>query len=336
MSVTTSSNNSSLSPLNVFYDKVPLKRLIAKTVFYNLAWRKSLENNKGRTYSWTIGGVQSADTNALAEGVPVVPVNVTSQTITAQVQEYGNAVSTSSFLSNTSIVDADKFLLDQITQKGAYTIDQLCRDAVYNTCTTFNTNLYAANNKASIAAIGTTDTLGLSDIRRMHSILENNNVPSYRDGKMAVTISVAQKYDVTNSNTGGGYLDLAKQNPAGLSEIKKAMNISEDGEVTPVGEYAGAVLFSTTLVPVVSNGTTNIHYAAAWGSESLGALELDAERFKIFRKEAGKDSGMYDILGMVQLALGYKTAFAAKNLSNDYTTPSLQRCIVMGSAVSLF
>lgn len=335
MAVVTSSNNSALSPLNVFYDRVPLKRLIAKTVYYQLAWKKSLEDNKGRTYSWTIGGVQSADTNALAEGVPVVPTNVTSQTITAQLQEYGNAMAVSSLLGNTSVVDADKFLLEQVQQKGAYTIDQLMRDQVFNTATTFNTNLFAANNKTSIAGIGTTDTLSNADLRRMHFILENNNVPTYKGGHMAAVISVAQKYDVTNSSTGGGFLDLAKQS-AYLPEYKKALEIAEDGEVSPLGEYAGLVLFATSLNPVVNNGTTNVHYASAWGSESLAATELSGERFKLFRKEADKDSSMYDILGMIKLALGYKVAFAAKNLSQDLTTAANQRVIVMGSAVSLF
>ena len=334
MAVVTSANNGSLSPLNVFYDKVPLKRLIAKTVYYNLAWKKSLEDNKGRTYSWTLGGIQSADTNALVEGVPVVPTNVTSQTITAQLQEYGNAVAASSLLGNTSVVDADKFLLEQIEQKGAYTVDALIRNEVFGSCTTFGVNLFAANNKSSISALTSTDVLTLADLRKLHSTLENNNVPTFRDGKMAAVISVGQKYDVTNSSTGGGYLDLAKQNPAGIEQIKKGMDIMEDGEVDPVGEYAGLVLFATSLNPVINNGTVNVTYAAAWGNESLAAAELSGERFKIFRKDA--DKGTYDILEMIKLAMGYKVAFAAKNLSQDLTTASNQRVLVMGSATSLF
>ncbi len=335
MAVVTSSSNPSLSPLNVFYDRVPLKRLIAKTVYYQLAWKKSLEDNKGRTYSWTVGGVQAADTTPLAEGVPVVPTNVTSQTVTAQLQEYGNAMAVSSLLGNTSVVDADKFLLEQVQQKGAYTIDQLMRDEVFNTCTTFGSNLFAANNKTSIAAIGAGDVMQLQDLTRMHFILENNNVPTYKDGHMAAVISIGQKYDVTANPTSAGFLDLMKQSPM-VKEYGKALEIAEDGEVSPLGEYSGLVLFATSLNPVVSNGTTNVHYAAAWGNESLAATELSGERFKLFRKEADKDSSMYDILGMIKLALGYKVAFAAKNLSQDLTTANKQRVVVMGSAVSLF
>lgn len=334
-SVISSVSNPSISPTDVFYDRVPLKRLVAKTVFYQLAWKKSLQGQSGRSYSWTLGGVQAADPNALAAGVPVVPTPVNTNTLKATVQEYGNAVSISSEAGNTSVVDSTKFLLDQIEQKGAYTIDQIIRNEVYGTCTNFGTNLFAANNKSSISAIGSTDILTLADLRRAHAILENNNTPTYRDGKMAAVISVAQKYDVTNSSAGGGYLDLAKQNPAGISDIKKDMMISEDGEIKPLGDYAGLVLFATSLTPVVNNGTVNVHYAAAWGSESLAAIELDSERFKIFKVD-GNEGGTFDILQMIQLSMGYKVDFAAKNLSQDTTTAANQRVVVMASAVSAF
>lgn len=334
MAVVTSSNNAALSPTNVFYDRVPLKRLVARTVYYNLAWKKSLEDNMGRTYSWTIGGVQAADTTPLIQGVPVVPTNVSSSTITAQVQEYGNAVSLSSLVGNTNVVDGEKFLLEQIEQKGAYTVDQLLRDEVFGTCTTFGTNLFAANNKTAISSITSSDVLTLADVRRAHSILENNNVPTFDGGKMTMVVSVGQKYDVTNSSAGGGYLDLAKQNPDGIKDIKNSMRISEDGKIDIVGEYAGMVLAATSLNPVVSNGTVNVHYAAAWGDQSLGAVELAGEKFKIFKKDA--DKGTYDIIEMIKLAMGYKVAFAAKNLSQDLTTAANQRIVVFGSATTAF
>lgn len=331
MSVVTSVNNSSISPTNVFYERVPLKRLIAKTVYYNLSWKKSLEKDMGRTYSWTVGGVQAADTTSLVEGVPVVPTSVTSSTITAQVKEYGNAVALASLAGNTNVVDGEKFLLDQIEQKGAYTVDQLIRDEVFGSCTTFGSNLFAANKKASIAAITASDVLTLADVMRAKAILEGNNVPSFKDGHMAMVISVGQKYDLTSNSTTGGFLDLAKQNPAGIEDIKKTFRIAEDGDMRPVGEYAGMTLFATSLNPVVSNGTTNVHYAAAWGDQSLGAVELDSEKFKIFRKDA--DKGTYDILEMIKLAMGYKVAFAAKNLSES---TAQARVLAIGSAVTAF
>ena len=335
MAITTAGNNASLSPLNVYYDKVLLPRLIAKTVYHNLTYKKGLPDGKGRTYSWVIGGVQPANTTPLVEGVPVTPGPTTSSVITTQVQEYGNVFAASSLLANTSVVEAFKYLMEQVEQAGAYAVDQLIRNEVFNASqTTFGVNQFAANQKSSLANITSSDIMTLADVRFAHFFLEQNNVPTKGNGKYVGVITTGQKYDLTNSNAGGGYLDLAKQNPAGIADIKRSVEFPEDGRVDVIGEYAGTVLFSTSLNPVVSNGTVNVHYSAFWGDASLASVELDGEAFKIFTKQA--DKGTYDVIEMIKMAAGYKTAFAAKNLSQDYTTLANQRVVQIASASSLF
>ena len=336
MAVITSATNPQLSPLNVYYDKVLLPRLIAKTVYHNLTYRKGLMDNMGRTYSWTLGGVQAGSTSPLVEGVPVTPAPASSTTITTQVQEYGNAFAAGSLLANSSVVDAFKFLAEQTEQAGAYSLDALIRNEVYSSCATFGVNLFAANGAGSIAAITSSDILGLADVKLAKFKLEQNNVPTFKAEKYVGVLSTGQKYDIlSNTTQAGNFLDLAKQNPAGIADIKKAVDFPEDGDVSPLGEYAGCALWSTSLNPVVSNGTVNVHYSAFWGNASLASVELDAEKaFKIFTKQA--DKGTYDIIEMIKMAQGYKMAFAAKNLSEDLVSASKQRVIVMASASTLF
>jgi hypothetical protein len=224
-------------------------------------------------------------------------------------------------------------ILESILQ--AYAVDALIRNEVFNASqTTFGVNQFAANQKASIAAIGTSDIMTLADIRFAHFFLEQNNVPTKGNGKYVGVVTTGQKYDLTNSNAGGGFLDLARQNPSGIEDIKKSVEFPEDGRVDVVGEYGGTVLFSTSLNPVVSNGTVNVHYSAFWGDASLASVELDGEAFKIFTKQA--DKGTYDVIEMIKMAAGYKMAFAAKNLSQDYTNLQNQRVVQIGSASSLF
>lgn len=335
MAISTSANNAALSPLNVYYDKVLLPRLIAKTVYHNLTFKKGLPDGKGRTYSWILGGVQPSNTTPLVEGIPVTPGPTTSSVITAQVLEYGNVFAASSLLANSSVVDSFKYLMEQVEQAGAYAVDALIRNEVFSAAqTTFGVNQFAANQKASIAAITSSDIMTLADIRFAHFFLEQNNVPTKGNGKYVGVITTGQKYDLTNSNAGGGFLDLMKQNPSGIEEIKKSVEFPEDGRVDVVGEYGGTVLFSTSLNPVSSNGTVNVHNAAFWGDASLASVELDAEAFKIFTKQA--DKGTYDVIEMIKMASGYKMAFAAKNLSQDYTNLSNQRVVQVASASSLF
>jgi N4-gp56 family major capsid protein len=337
MAITTSANNASLSPLSVYYDKVLLPRLIAKTVYHNLAFKKGLPDGNGRTYSWIVGGVQPTNTTPLVEGVPVTAGPTTSATITAQVQEYGNVFAASSLLANSSVVDAFKYLMEQVEQAGAYAVDALLRNEVYNAAqTTFGVNQFACNQKGSIAAITSSDTMTLADVRFAHFFLEQNNVKTKGNGKYVGVVSTGQKYDLTNQSAdgGGGFLDLAKRNASGIAEIKKSVEFPEDGNVDVIGEYAGMVLFSTSLNPVVSNGTVNVHYSAFWGDASLASVELDGEQFKIFTKQA--DKGTYDVIEMIKMAAGYKMAFAAKNLSEDYTSIAKQRVVQMAGASSLF
>lgn len=337
MAISTSANNSALSPLNVYYDKVLLPRLIAKTVYHNLTYKRGLPDGHGRTYSWTVGGVQPTNTTALIEGIPVTPGPTTSATITTTLQEYGNVFAASSLLANTSVVDAFKYLMEQVEQAGAYAVDALIRNEAFNASnTTFGINLFAANGKSSVNNVTSSDILTLADVRAAHFILEQNNVPTYSEDKYVGVVTTGQKYDLTNSNSGGGFLDLAKQNPEGIKNIKSAVKFPEDASVNPIGEYAGMVLFSTSLNPVVSNSSSGIndHYAAFWGDASLASVELDGEQFKIFTKSA--DKGTYDVIEMIKMASGYKTAFAAKNLSQDYTNVGNQRVVQFVSASSLF
>lgn len=334
MAISNVSNNSALAPLNVYYERVLLPSLVAKTVYHNLSWKRGLPDGNGRSITWTIPGIQPTNTTPLVDGIPVTPANTTEAQVTATIQEYGNVFAASSLLANTSVVDAFKYLMEQVEQAGAYAVDGLIRNEVFGTCTNFGVNLYAANSKTSIAAIGSGDILSLSDVRKAHFLLEQNNVPTYRDDKYVGVITTGQKYDLTNNTNGGQFLDLAKQNPAGIADIKKAVKFPEDAEVSPIGEYAGMVLFSTSLNPVVSNGTVNVHYSAFWGDKSLGTVELDSEQFKIFTK--GADKGTYDVIEQIKMASGYKVAFAAKNLSQDLTNSSNQRVIAFGSSSSLF
>lgn len=335
--VVNQQNNPAVSPVNAYYKRVPLKRLVAKTVYYQLGYKETLENNNGRSFTWTLPGLQSTDTTPLVGGAPVAPSPVTSQGITATLQEYGRAYAAGSFLNNTSIINAEKMLEEQATQGGAYSLDALIRNVVFGN-QTFNVNQYAANFKTALSSVTTSDVFTLADVRRMHGLLENNNVPAFKDGKYAVVCSVAQSFDLTNSSAGGGYLDLAKQNPEGISNIKASFKVQDDGELPIVGDYAGAVVFKTTLNPILTaagSGGINLHQAAAWGDASLGVVDLDAERFKIFHKTA-KDSGTWDVLEMISVALGYKFGFAAQNLSQDLTTQANQRIVTLASAVSLF
>lgn len=348
MSVGNQVSNASIDPTNAFYKRMPLKRLVAKTFLYKVAYKETLDKGHGRSFTWTTPGIQPQDAQAIVGGQPVEMSNWTASTITSVLQEYGRAYAAGSFLDLTSINKVEDILLGQATQGGAYSVDAIMRSACpFNgNGSVFNVNQYAANFKTSIGAITSTDVFTLGEVRRLHALLENNNVPTYDGegsttggGKYFIGIDPAMSYDLTNNTTGASsFITEAQQNPAGLKDIKEAFRVEEDGTLPYVGEYGGAVIMKSTLMPIAvgaGSGGINIHQAVAFGDESLAAVDLDGERFKTFRGEP-KDGQLWDLIQTIALAIGYKFGMSAQNLSSPPDVNGTNaRVLTMGAAISL-
>ena len=340
MATSTSQNNGVLSPLNYFIREELLPNLVANLVYGNLIDRTGLPDGRGRTCSWIVPGLQPQNGTVLAEGIPVTPGPTTEAIVTAQIQEYGNVFAASSLLYKTSVVDAFKYLSNQTEQAGGYAYDYLARQEVFNVSqTTFGINQFGANEAASIAGLTSSDILTLNDVRFAKFFLKQNNVkPKIKNMHVGVT-TVGQAYDLQNSNAGGGFLDIAKQNPLGIDDIKKAVGNGFDGDLEALGSYAGVALFSTSLNPVIYSSAAglNVHYSAFWGKDCMAGVKIDGEdnEFEVFTRTASKD-GAYDVLNMIPLAMGYKATLAFKNLSQDYTNIQNQRVVQIVSASSQY
>ena len=341
MATSTTANNSALSPLNIYYREELLPNLVANLVYGNLIDRTGLPDGKGRSISYIVPGLQPQNGTVLAEGIPVTPGPTTESTVTAQIQEYGNVFAASSLLYKTSVVDAFKYLSNQVEQAGGYAYDYLARQEIFNPAqTTFGVNQFAASQRGSLAAITSTDILTLAEVRFAKFFLKQNNVKPKMKNLHVGVVTVGQAYDLQNNTNGGQFLDLAKQNPLGIEDIKAAVGNGFDGDLEVLGTYGGMALFSTSLNPVSSVGASNginLHYSAYWGKDSVAGVKIDGEdkEFEVFTKTASKDSA-YDVLNMIPLAMGYKATLAFKNLSTDYTNVQNQRVVQVVSASSMF
>lgn len=331
-------NNPALSPINAYYKKIPLKRLIAKTVYYRLGYKESLEDNHGRSFTWTLPGLQPGVSTPVVTGVPLAPGPVSSQSLVCVLNEYARAFGVASWLGNTSVVDADKMLEAQAAQGGAYSLDQVMRNVAFSTANVPLVNQYYAGGVTSAGAVTTADTLGTTELRRLHAILQTNNVPTWEGERYVTVIDPAMQFDLSNASTGGSYLDLAKQNPDGIRDIKAAFKIEDDGSVNNIGEYVGMVVWTTSLQPLATaTGASGqpLHQAVAFGDASFGAVDLNAERFKLIRKSA-KDSGTYDPSEQIDFTWAYKFGFGAQNLSQDLVTPTNQRILTLLASTAAY
>ncbi len=339
MAVSTTINNPGLSPLGVYYREEMVPALIANLVYGNLIEKNGLPDGKGRSVSFIIPDLQPQNGTVLSQGVPVTPGPTSENTVTVQAQEYGNVFAASSLLFKTSVVSAFEYISEQTKQAAGYAYDFLVRQEIFNPAkTTFGVNQFGAGQASSINNITSSNIMTLNDIRFAKFFLQQNNVkPKMRSMHVGV-IDVAQAYDLQNSNAGGGFLDIAKQNPLGIDDIKKALGEGYNGDMEVVGSYGGVALFATSLNPVApNNSNVNVHYSAFWGKDSVSGSKLDGtgDEFEIFTKTASKD-GAYDVINMIPLAQGYKMTVGFLNLSQDYTNIQNQRVVQIASASTMF
>ena len=313
--------NSNLSPNQIFYQAEPLEALKANTVYYQLGYKKSLIKSHGQGYTWTLTPIQNAIAAVLSQSGPVAPTNIVTNQVTATVQPYGNVFSASSFLDYTSVINIHEFILKSVKQQGFYTVDSIIRSVLQASTVTVGSNLFASGG-ATPATIVAGNVLSMTDIRRAAGKLKVGNILRKQNKYMGV-IHSATSFDLLSAVTGGSFLDLAKRDSAGLKLIKEAEEISPDGNIDTVGDFAGMVLFETSLNPTPINNSIQTYSSFYFGDECVGVVDLDGDNFKTFVVDASKDPSMYDVIQVIATAIGYR-----------FSMRLLQTCLVLVKTAS--
>ncbi len=330
MAISTSVNNS--ATIMAWFEKKALDREVQETHLYSLSYKQTLETGRGKSVTWVRFGIQAGNTTPLTEGSLVAPTTVSSNNIVANLLQYGEVFAAADVLNDTSVTPMEEALQDQAVQAMSYTTDALIRNEVMSSCTTFNSNLFAANGAASVAALVAADTLRAADLRKAAGILGNNNVPKFDGGRYVGVISASQGYSVRSETNAGSFLTIMQQNPKGIEVIDAdGKKINKDKSL--LGEIFGLALYESSLQPVISNGTVNVNYGFFFGDNSLAACNLASQNMELFRKRPA--GGTYDPLEQIGMIVGYKMFFASKNLSEQPVSTTNQRVLVFASAPGL-
>jgi len=311
-----------------WFEKKALTRLVQDTHLHSLSWKRTLETGRGKTVTWVRFGVQAGNTVPLVEGTLVAATSVTAANVTATLNQYGEVFSSSDLLNDTSVTPMEEALQDQATQALAYTVDAVIRAEIDSTCVTFNSNLFAANGAASIAAIVAGDTLKAQDLRKQVARLAQTNVPKFDGESYVAVLGVSDAYSIRSETAAGAFLTLAQQSDSGIkiiSEDSKTINKKKG----LVGNMFGLQIYESSLQPVINNGTVDVSYSYFFGDESIASVSLSSQNMQLFRNKGV--SSIYDTLQQIGSTVGYKAYYAAKNLSEVGS----DRILVMGGAVAL-
>ncbi len=327
MSIATTGNNS--ATIMQWFEKKALNRLVQETHLYSLSWQRTLDDGRGKTQTFIRFGVQPGSAGSpIAEGTLVAPTNVSSMNVTVTLLQYGEVFSATDVLNDTSVTPMEEALQDQSTQALAYTVENVIISEVMGSCTTFGLNLFAGSSAVSIAAITGASVLVAQDLRKAVARLAAQSVPKFAGQKYAALVTPGQGYSIRSETGVGAFLTINQQNPAGIEIITEDATTANKTKGL-IGEIFGLSIYESSLLPSISNGTVNVDYGFFFGDESLAATNLASQNMELFREKPA--SGTYDPIKQIGMAVGYKTMFGAKNLSE----PGKARIIVVGSAASL-
>lgn len=140
--------------LYYYYSKKLLTTLYETLQLYPLGMKTTLPAGMGKQVKWLRYSKLNAATTALIESIPPSESNITSSNVTADISQYGAFVRISDLLETTAIDDVVESALTVLSKQGSLTFDTIIRTEL----DTFMPNQFA-NNKASLATVGSSDVL---------------------------------------------------------------------------------------------------------------------------------------------------------------------------------
>lgn len=154
---------------------------------------KTHKQNSGKTITWVRQDIPAngTATTALTEGTTPTAIDLTDQTVSATLAQYGRHTQTSDFLNYTSIDEAATEKKDTMAVHASNVADTLARELLYTGST-----VQFANSRASLATIAAGDNLTSTEIRKALRTLKKNNARPYEDGFFIGKIGPDTSYDL--------------------------------------------------------------------------------------------------------------------------------------------
>lgn len=280
-----------------YLERVFLERSKAQTIHGEGAYEKKHAANSGKTVTWNRYTPLSTTGALLTEATNPSETNITGATVSATVAEYGKFDKISSLLYATSIDRAAKEKTEVISQNAGETIDSLIRDELATGATT-----QFAGGKANLTAVGATDVLNSTELKKAVRTLKKNNALTYGDGYFLGKIGPDTSFDLMSDS------------------VWVNAHTYKDGKELYKGEIGK--LFQVRFLEASSNqkneaSTATVYSNFIHGREAFGTVSLDESNYGLKIKTPSK-SDTSNPLDMF-LTIGWKAdGFVAKTLNSSW------------------
>lgn len=299
----TTSTTSAL--LKQYWQKFFLSNLYDRLQFKDIAKETAVPKGNG-TVCWWFGMSKVNPVGAaLTEGSDPTARSSAATRISATIKEYGNLITNSTLLMDTSIPGTREAIIADLAKDGAKTLDNVVRDAAI----AGGTVLYA-DGKLHRSDIVKAATATLKDIRKAVRLLETSSVPYFGGESYAGLILPDVKYDLQSDSA---WTDVTR--------YRDTVKYDLSGEV---GKIWGVRFKLAPTIPVLTNSGSagvDIYRTMVLGEEFVGLSEIGHTEIIINEPARGSELKAYN-------AYGYKFRAAAAVLSN-------QKAIRIESSASL-
>lgn len=306
----------------IYYTRLWLDNLKHELVMYDFTEKEEPQNGYGPTVQWSRFAPMGAATTALTKGTTPSKSKLTSERVTALMEQYGDYVELSDELQGFHILGPTKFMdkaIQEMAYGGALTVDELVRNAFGSTSGSPNYSYPRIDTDLDSIDDLEPDNhyMGANDIRYNVKLLKKRKVPKWDAQHYIAIIGPDQSYDLQGESGTGAWMDVNKYN-SNLDDIRK-------GEI---GKLFGArVVENTNLSTLSVSGaspewTNELTECYFFGRQAVGAVNFSVpdapkKRFKnvdLFVQALGS-GGTTDPLHQ-RATIGWKVNFVAKRLSD--------------------
>jgi N4-gp56 family major capsid protein len=288
MPTVTGATNPELFPL--YYEKKLLEYVKENLVALKYGQKRSLPPHSGRQVTFTrFEPLPPKTTPITFQPTPSEGKSISTQQITATVEEYGDYIDLDEFTDMTSFVPLVDEIVDLLGYQAELSLDTIAMQELTN-----GTNVLYAGGVSAREELDGTKKITKADIRKAVNLLKRKRIPPFPDGYYVCFIHPDKTLDLFTEQE---LLTLAMANKDYL----------EKGEI---GKFAGVKFVETTVLPVieqtVGESTVEVYQTLVFGQNAYGVVDIDGNTIKM-------EMTNLDKLGRVK-TLGWKAYFTCKRL----------------------
>lgn len=240
---------------------------------------KTLPQNSGKTMTWPRQAIPAngSATTPITEGTTPTAIDISEDSVTATLAQYGRHTQVSDYLNYTSVDEAASEKKDTMATHASNVADTLARELMY----TGSTVQFAAG-RGSLAAITSADILNSTETRKAVRTLKKNNAVPFEDGYFVGKIGPDTSFDL-----------MADAVWVAVSEYQDKKNV-----------YAGEVgsLFQVRYIECTSNqkseaSTVTVYSNFIHGKNAFGAVDLAGQP----KAATGEDRGARNMQLIVKM-----------------------------------